>query len=67
MRGFVLEPRIASGEPRNHRPWRGFFDFQFSASEVANGKPAPDLFLHAAVRRGLKPAIVLWSRIRRLV
>jgi HAD superfamily hydrolase (TIGR01509 family) len=31
-----------------------FFDFQFSASEVANGKPAPDLFLHAAVRMGAK-------------
>ena len=31
-----------------------FFDFQFSASEVANGKPAPDLFLHAAARMGAK-------------
>ena len=28
----------------------------FSASEVANGKPAPDLFLHAAACSGVPPA-----------
>ena len=28
----------------------------FSASEVAHGKPAPDLFLHAASRMGVRPA-----------
>jgi HAD superfamily hydrolase (TIGR01509 family) len=28
----------------------------FSASEVARGKPAPDLFLHAAARMGVEPA-----------
>lgn len=31
----------------------------FSASEVANGKPAPDLFLHAAARMGVDPAACL--------
>jgi HAD superfamily hydrolase (TIGR01509 family) len=28
----------------------------FSASEVAHGKPAPDLFLHAARRMGVEPS-----------
>lgn len=28
----------------------------FSATEVARGKPAPDLFLHAAARMGVDPA-----------
>ena len=28
----------------------------FSASEVANGKPAPDLFLHAAAKMGVSPS-----------
>ena len=28
----------------------------FSGDEVANGKPAPDLFLHAAARMGAEPA-----------
>jgi HAD superfamily hydrolase (TIGR01509 family) len=28
----------------------------FSAAEVAEGKPAPDLFLHAAARMGAEPA-----------
>jgi HAD superfamily hydrolase (TIGR01509 family) len=28
----------------------------FSAAEVPNGKPAPDLFLHAAARMGAEPA-----------
>jgi HAD superfamily hydrolase (TIGR01509 family) len=28
----------------------------FSAAEVANGKPAPDLFLHAASRMGFAPS-----------
>lgn len=28
----------------------------FSASEVARGKPAPDLFLHAAARMGVPPS-----------
>ena len=33
-----------------------FGDGVFSAAEVARGKPAPDLFLHAAARRGA-PAV----------
>lgn len=31
-------------------------DRLFTASEVANGKPAPDLFFHAAKRMGANPA-----------
>jgi HAD superfamily hydrolase (TIGR01509 family) len=31
------------------------FEHIFSASEVARGKPAPDLFLHAAARMGASP------------
>lgn len=31
----------------------------FTASEVARGKPAPDLFLHAAARMGVDPALCL--------
>jgi HAD superfamily hydrolase (TIGR01509 family) len=30
-------------------------DAIFSSSDVARGKPAPDLFLHAAARMGMKP------------
>jgi HAD superfamily hydrolase (TIGR01509 family) len=33
-----------------------FFDCLFSASDVPNGKPAPDLFLHAASRMGVQAA-----------
>jgi beta-phosphoglucomutase-like phosphatase (HAD superfamily) len=28
----------------------------FSAGDVANGKPAPDLFLHVSAKMGVKPA-----------
>lgn len=34
---------------------RRFDDRIFSASDVAEGKPAPDLFLHAAARMGVPP------------
>lgn len=37
-------------------PW---FAHRFTASEVARGKPAPDLFLHAAARMGVDPAACL--------
>ena len=34
-----------------------FFDpYLFSASDVPNGKPAPDLFLHAADKMSVQPA-----------
>jgi HAD superfamily hydrolase (TIGR01509 family) len=33
-----------------------FFNFFFSASDVSNGKPAPDLFLYAASRTGVEAA-----------
>ncbi|MEN9410055.1 MAG: hypothetical protein RL216_2029 [Pseudomonadota bacterium] len=33
-----------------------FEDRAFTASEVSRGKPAPDLFLHAAARMGANPA-----------
>ena len=32
-----------------------FFDRMFSANDVPNGKPAPDLFKHAASRMGVAP------------
>jgi HAD superfamily hydrolase (TIGR01509 family) len=36
--------------------WERFEGRIFSATEVAAGKPAPDLFLHAAARMGFDPA-----------
>jgi HAD superfamily hydrolase (TIGR01509 family) len=36
--------------------WERFEGRIFSASEVRHGKPAPDLFLHAARRMGFDPA-----------
>ncbi len=36
--------------------WERFEGRIFSASEVVHGKPAPDLFLHAAERMGFDPA-----------
>jgi len=36
--------------------WPRFEDRTFSVSEVARGKPAPDLFLHAARQMGVEPA-----------
>jgi HAD superfamily hydrolase (TIGR01509 family) len=36
--------------------WDRFVGRIFSVHEVARGKPAPDLFLHAAARMGVEPA-----------
>ena len=36
--------------------WERFEGRIFSATEVQHGKPAPDLFLHAAARMGFDPA-----------
>jgi HAD superfamily hydrolase (TIGR01509 family) len=36
--------------------WERFAGRIFSATEVAHGKPAPDLFLHAAREMGFDPA-----------
>jgi len=52
----------SSGDPGKMRLTLGltglldrFRDRMFSASEVARGKPSPDLFLHAAERSGARP------------
>lgn len=51
----------SSSPPRVARTLRitgleGYFGGNvFTASEVANGKPAPDLFLHAAEKMGISP------------
>ncbi len=70
----VLEGLAASGVPTcvassgspdkiaftlGHTGLARFFEERvFSASEVAHGKPAPDLFLHAAERMGWEPGRV---------
>lgn len=47
-------PRLArSLDISGLAPW---FPHRFTASEVARGKPEPDLFLHAAARMGVAPA-----------
>ncbi|MFJ9680922.1 HAD family hydrolase [Streptomyces sp. NPDC101194] len=45
--------RHTLGHTRLHSHFEGRI---FSASEVAHGKPAPDLFLHAARQMGVEPA-----------
>ncbi len=39
--------------------WDRLGPVTFTATEVARGKPAPDLFLHAAARMGVDPAACL--------
>ncbi len=39
--------------------WERLGSVTFTSSEVARGKPAPDLFLHAAARMGADPASTL--------
>ena len=45
--------RLTLGHTGLYRRFQGRI---FSGYEVANGKPAPDLFLHAAARMGAEPA-----------
>ena len=52
----------SNGEPRNvetslsHAGFSGFFDgLIFTAAMVPRGKPAPDLYLHAAEQLGVRP------------
>jgi beta-phosphoglucomutase-like phosphatase (HAD superfamily) len=45
--------------------WDRFEGRIFSATEVEHGKPAPDLFLHAAASMGWEPARPRWWRTRR--
>ena len=55
---------VASSSPHNRirmslestSLFRFFDPYVFSASDVPNGKPAPDLFLHAARKMGVQPA-----------
>jgi HAD superfamily hydrolase (TIGR01509 family) len=62
--GQITQPVCvaSSSEPENLRyklELTGLYDrfagYIFSASEVTNGKPAPDLFLHAAARMRTEP------------
>lgn len=38
-----------------HHPWSASLPRRFSVDEVARGKPAPDLYLHAAAVTGVEP------------
>ncbi|MES2143092.1 MAG: HAD family hydrolase [Pseudomonadota bacterium] len=49
-------PRRAEQSLRITGLWPQVVGSVFTASEVANGKPAPDLFLYAAARMGAEPA-----------
>jgi len=61
---IVLPSCVASSGPHHKMAvtlqrtglWDRFEGRIFSATEVAAGKPAPDLFLHAAARMGFDPA-----------
>src|SRR5262245_28887041 len=55
MRGIIFTSRTYPGQPGNPGLAR-FFNFFFSATNVPKGKPAPDLFLHAASRMGVQAA-----------
>lgn len=49
-------PRRIEGSLRRAGLWGRFEGRVFSATQVANGKPAPDLFLYAAQKMGAAPA-----------
>ncbi|MEO0911593.1 MAG: HAD family hydrolase [Pseudomonadota bacterium] len=52
-------PKRASNSLRIARLTEYFPGVVFTASEVARGKPAPDLFLHTAARMGVRPEACL--------
>jgi HAD superfamily hydrolase (TIGR01509 family) len=62
---IVLPMCVASSGPHHKMAvtlratglWERFEGRIFSATEVARGKPAPDLFLHAARQMGFDPAV----------
>lgn len=55
--GLVGEAGEDAALTRAHRPRLSLPEHaRFSAHSVANGKPAPDLFLHAAASIGVWPA-----------
>ena len=67
MRRVVVAASTASARASNAPACIRYFEHNvFSASDVPNGKPAPDLFLHVgAAHRHRCRRIASWSRIRR--
>ena len=56
MRCLVVAAQPGPHELESCGLFRFFDTHVFSASDVAKGKPSPDLFLHAARKMGIKPA-----------
>ena len=56
MRGILIRPRPHPRQPGEHRPDPLLRAQLFSASDVLNGKPAPDLFLHVSAKMRVRAA-----------